>query len=342
MLKEFKLKDIKIIVVFLIYSLLLSFFYNYFVVSKLEVFDFKFKDAQQRLRVSLPEKDSYLVKIWGLQFPQKVYFNSLEVTPFSYRERGILKEINIKVDSSLANKGKNLLSIVSNKRYSVKIRNFYGATDSKGIIILFKSSRFLEFSPQRFIFDSFKIFIILILFGTILHFLINLVFLNFDFKTFFIIFCFSNGSLFLLFFVFVLFFSFSLLRVILSQGTFLSSAVSLLFLFNLILFYKFIFKHAHRLILTSYSVEIISKFFKFQLKKSQESYLELYINRLTLHYKKNCEQYLISLFILFLFMCMVFLYFRLYSIANWISYIAYFCLFGGLIIKYVKFVKEDK
>ena len=125
------------LLVILLYSLIFSFLYNYFVVIKIDEFNKKFKNIQRQLIVELPQKDTYLIKIWGLRYPERVYFNSKEVDPFWLRERGILKETYIKVDENLVNEERNILDIISNESYSVRIRNFYGASDSKNILIIF-------------------------------------------------------------------------------------------------------------------------------------------------------------------------------------------------------------
>jgi hypothetical protein len=349
----FKAKSaIIFLLVTLVYSTLFSFLYNYFVVVRIDEFDQKFKNVQRYLIFELPKKDTYFVKIWGLHFPEKIYFNQIEVSPFKFRERGILKEIYIVVNKGLVNKGQNILNIISNESYSVKIRNYYGATASKGAFVVFKLSSFLKFRPNRFISVAFSIFIILNLLWPIFYITIKFVFLNFKFERIFLLYCIYNFGLFLLLSVFILLFSFTSYRIILSQSTIIGLSIFLLFLLNSILFYHFIYKHSQELILSPNVTRLISSFsklsldkaqdFKKFLDKSQELHLNFFLAKLNLHFKIIPEQYLISAFIFLLLICMILLVFKLYTPANWVSYIACFCLLIGLLIKCVKLSKENE
>ena len=336
----------KYIIIFLLvilaYSLIFSFLYNYFVVIKIDEFNKKFKNIQRQLIVELPKRDTYLIKIWGLRYPERVYFNSKEVDPFCFRERGILKETYIKVDESLVNEEQNILDIIGNESYSVRIKNFCGASDSKNILVIFKSSRFLKFKPDRFIAVTFLTYIILIFLWVIFYIIVKYVFSNLKIGKIFFLYCLSNFGLFLSLLIFIFLFSFTPYRIILSHSAFLGLSICILFLTNFILFCQFIFRQSQTLILNPSiikSIKPLSRAIKLPLGEIKESYLNLYIIKLILHFKRFTDQYLISAFIFLLLICMILLIFKLYTIAHWISYLAFFCLLTGIVIKITKSAK---
>lgn len=137
-----KSKFFIIIALLIIYGFILSFFYNYFVFTEFKDFSIKLKQVKSRSFV-LPQKDTYLLKVWGLKSAEEVRFirfNREIARPFYFRERGELRESYFKLPFEIVNKGINTLTIDSQTTYSVRIQNYLGKLESGGIFILFNSA----------------------------------------------------------------------------------------------------------------------------------------------------------------------------------------------------------
>lgn len=322
------------------FSLGLSFFYNYFVPIKEPFFDEKFDDVQGLLLVELPKEDVYLVKIWGLRYPDNVYLNDVEMSYFRKRERAKTKEIYIRAEAPPIKKGPNALIIVSDESYSVRIRNFYGATESEGVFVLFKSSRYLRFFPDRIIFAALLFFAILAFSWTIFYFLFNFIFLNCRFDLFFKLFLQYNSIFFFIIIFSIILVVFSPYRVILSRMVFLGWSISSLFLLNGFLLLRFILRHNPPLIFNKKHINFLFVKTDLSFENEEELYLHHLLQRFIIFFKARPDQCLIVSFIFLLCICMILLLFRLNSIANWISYLAYFCLVIGTTIKFIKLIKN--
>lgn len=326
----------------LAYSLFYSFFYNYFVIGKIDEVDFKLKNFQGKAMFELPGEDAYLIKIWGLKYPQKTYFNDREISSFHIRERGKLKEIYLKIDRGFVNKNQNSLTIIGPVDYSVKIRNFYGAIESRDIVVLFNSSRFLKFMLNKFLSVAAIAFVLLFFSWSIFYFVIKFFILNLKLNRLFLLYCLSNFGLFLLFLVVTLLLSFSYYRVALSHQFFMKASISLLLLTNLITFFLFVLKHSPPLILIRRRFEFPSSISEKPKEMLRELHFDLYLKMTVSHFKAHPGRSLIQAFIFTMLLCMVLLIFRFYTLANLVSYLAYFCLLVGMVIEYVKLIKEEK
>lgn len=339
MLRKFRTEFVIIfLLLILVYSLLYSLIYNYFVIGKIGEFDLKFKNVCDQLSIELPHKDTYLIKIWGLYYPKKIYFNKIEVTPFMTRERGELKELFIKVENTSVNKGINLLNIISNYSYSARVKNFYGTTESNKIYILFKASRFLKFEPERLILITLFAFLTFILVFILLYVMTKFIFLNFRLGKLFILFSICNSALFFLFLFIIFLLLFTPYRVVFSSSAFLGLSIFLLFLINLI----FTHRYLRQLTLTHKARRFMASIIKLSFDQNKELNLNVLLDELIVNFKKAPGQYLVSAFIFSLFICMLLFSFKLYTIANLISYLAYFCLAVGLGINFVKLIKENR
>ncbi|RKY31785.1 MAG: hypothetical protein DRP68_04535 [Candidatus Omnitrophota bacterium] len=129
-------------IIFLIIAGVFLFFYNSLVVNKVKIFRVKLKQVSNTVEVNLPEKEAYLLKIWGEGFPTSVYFNNEIIPHFWYRRRGGIKELYYYLPSELIKKGRNRLHIESLYSYSVRIKNYLG--DSELGIILLDASKALK------------------------------------------------------------------------------------------------------------------------------------------------------------------------------------------------------
>ncbi len=342
MLKGSKVKFLVFFLpVILIYSLAFSLLYNYFILAKVDEFDKRFKNIYGQLTVELPKRGSYLIKIWGISYPQKVYFNNVEVSPFSLRERGILKEQYIRVDVTPPNKSLNTLNIISEVSQSVRIKNFYGATESKTIYVVFKSSTFQGFDFAGFMRVTVLAFLILIGTWVIFYFICGFIFNNFRFRVFFIGYCLYNLGLLLPTAILVFIFSLTDYRVIISKECFLTWAVFLYLSLNLFIFIGFILKYRSIITFESKAARLVVRIARMPNDELKSHLLDFYLGELECDFKKAPARLFIIIFILLCLACMVLLVFRLDSIANWVSYLAYFCLAAGIISMFKEFIKEE-
>jgi hypothetical protein len=326
--------------IILVYSLLFSFFYNYYVHPGVEGFDKKFRHVRGQLVFELPQKDTYLVKIWATTLPSSIYFNRKGVSVFKIRDRGGQKEAHMAIDGRLVSAGPNVMTLGGNESYSVKIRNFYGATDSKDIYVVFKTSRFLKFSFIGFISITFLAYLVLILFWISFYFMTRFIFVNLEIREIFKLFCILNFSLFLFFLLFAVIFSFTSYRVILTRYEFLSIGISYLFLLNLGVFTWFLFRKSRQLRLSASAIKFVNRFFEIPVEESKM--LSIFAGELKLEFKKRPERALVLLFIFLVILAMISLYIRLPLLAEVISYLSYFCLWFAVGTKISRFIKENQ
>ncbi|MDO8748120.1 MAG: hypothetical protein Q7J72_03265 [Candidatus Omnitrophota bacterium] len=219
-----------------VFSLVISFFYTFFSYNKFNPFSLKFNNVDTELKFELPEKDSYILNIWNPRVPKAIYFNGRQVFPsyVSNKEETRVAYVIVPVDYTL--KGINVLDISDSGKYSVKIRNFFGATKSKNIYILLNSSKFI--SEINFNFLKFVIVAILVYF---LLYFVSLLLAKLDIEIF---------SLYLisyipyfLFFCFIFLVSlFSQLRLIMSASAFITISLVLVSIVKIPLLATALFK----------------------------------------------------------------------------------------------------
>lgn len=105
-------------------------------------FSEKIKDVYGETTVNLPEKDKYLLKIWGDDDVKEVRFNGTPIIHRLYRNRekpSQLKEFYYTVPFELTHKGTNTLTIDPPERFTLKFKN--NIVDAKFGGIFFKDQR---------------------------------------------------------------------------------------------------------------------------------------------------------------------------------------------------------
>ncbi|MCM8783428.1 MAG: hypothetical protein NC818_01415 [Candidatus Omnitrophica bacterium] len=309
----------KLILISLILGAIFSFFYNYFVIGDFKGFKLKLKDVKGITQFNLPEKDIYILKVWGKDSPQEVYFNDKILSHFYFRKRGELKELYFSLPEDLVNEGSNKIKIVSPLSYSLRIRNHLGTADYG--TVLFKESKFLK--EKRFNFRKFLLGIVL--FSLSIFFIFR--FFSFLTKNLLIIIL-SYIPCFL-FFLFSFFISqFSPYRIILHIYSFLGMSIFLVGIIMVPLF----------LIFSARKIDI--KLLKENFQKDKDLFLS---NRIvywimTREFSDKC----ILTFMFLLILCAFLLIFKLEPVAEQIANLAYLVLVLGVGIKFVKFIREEK
>jgi len=323
------LKDKKTILAIIIFSFILSFFYTILVVTDFKDFQIKLKEIKD-VRFSLPQKDAYLLVVWGIELPKEIYFNDKPVRYFYLRERRELKEFYISLPPELVNEGTNRLRIVSPTTYSVRIRNYLGCLKSKGAFILFANSKSLKiiFSLGRFIFLI--LFISLILAGTrcLFFFLLQKLF-NISLRKFFFRYWFSYLPCLFLFLIIFLF-SLSPYRIVLSKQTFIGLIILCTGIVKLPLIFISIWRGKER----------HPKIERLEIQRFEPLGYRL-MAKFFIYIKQEPADSFIIAFMLLLVICTLLLIFKLDLIAEKLANIAYFVLVIGVGIKLVKLVKEE-
>jgi hypothetical protein len=131
----------KTITIIIILGFIFSFSYNTLVINGFKKFEIKLKEVRNT-RIKLPRKDTYLLKIWGVEPPEEIYFNYKKLSYFYSRLRGPLKEFYVKLSPEVISKDINRLEIIGPTSYSIKIKNFLGELED--IFILFDSSEIIK------------------------------------------------------------------------------------------------------------------------------------------------------------------------------------------------------
>lgn len=313
-----KFKAFKILsLVLLACSLVMSFFYSYFSKDDIKKVAFKTPNVTRQLRFILPDADTYIVKIWGLKFPEKVYYNSYEISPFYTRQRGKLKEQYFRVSAPLVHKGQNILDIMSNSSYSVRVKNFVYTTNSGNFSVIFKSSNGAKFRIDKFFLHILPVYIILLLSCFVFYFIIGFI-VKLSFGESMFLYIYSLLGYFLLLLILLLIFLFSPYRIVLSTAVLVCLAiVSMLITSILILLLK-----------------------RPKIIQSNQLILHPFIIKLISSLESNPDKFFIGMGIFFLVLCMIFLIFDLQSVADYISYLAYFSLVIGLFKIFLNLLKQ--
>ncbi len=351
MRKTLDSRIIKSVIAAICCSLLFSLFYNCFV-DKLdtEPFDKKFKNVNRQLTLEIPKTDTYLLKIWGTEIPDKVFFNNRELLQFLSRKRREVNELYIRLDPSLINLGRNKLDIFSNKSYSVRIRNFYGATELGDIVVLFNRSKMPNFKlGYSFIIVAFQAFLGLLCLLFIIKELLKFCFENYNFDEFLSLFWRGNFSFFLVFAVFTISISLAGYRVLVFPSTFLGIMFILLFLLNSYLIIIFCLNRRKEIVINKPVLLIFNSVLSDKYKNYQSLTLDKFIyNSLTLdkfiyNFSELSLENTSLIFSLFmLIFCIPALFMRLNFLANLLFFIFYFCLIYGLFMRLKRYISENK
>jgi len=326
------LKDKKTILAVIILGFIFSFFYNTIVIRDFKDFQIKLKEVNNAI-FSLPEKDAYLLKIWGISPPKEIYFNNEPVTPFYSRERSGLKEFYISLSPEIVNEGDNRLEIASPDTYSVRIKNCLGSLEQKQAIILFANSKYFKrvSSLGKLLFLT--IFISLTLAGVwCLVFWSLQRFFNISLRKFFFRYWFSYLPCL---FLFLAIFLFSL------------SPYKIVFLPRLFIVLSILLVGVIQCPVVSW---LFLKEFKNGLQvpqgKLRKEGLDLpdgyrIIGKYLPYIKHKPADNFIIASIFFLLMSTILLAFRLESISESVAVIAYLTLTIGTVMKAIKFFKEE-
>jgi len=324
------LKDKKAVLVIIIFGFIFSFFYNVLVIENFKDFQIKLKEVKD-VRFNLPKKDAYLLKLWGYEPPQKIYFNDEPVIRFYFRERGELKEFYINLSPEIVNEGVNRLKIVGPTAYSVKIKNYLGCLESRGAFILFANSRYFKrvFPLGKLIFLTIFISLILAgiwwLFSLFLQKFFNIVLNRFFFRYW--------SSYFPCFFFFLVtfLFSFTSYRIVLPANSFMGMSIFLVGIFKFPTILISLWKERKRQ----------PKIEGLEIQRFEPPGYRLMAKAFTYIKQEPANGFIIA-FMVLLMLCAFLLIFKLDPIAEQLANLAYFALVVEVGIKLFKLVKEER
>lgn len=210
-----------------IYCFVLSavfvFFYTQLTVPELDDYNLKIKNVQRGILVELPTQREYMLKLWGMEIPREVYFNSRPIIYTFFKARGNLKEFYYRLPKEIVNPGKNMLKISSSGSYSARFKN----TLAHGghLAIMFKTNE----SENRFRYQEFFLrssALACILFGAC-SFLTSVLrrFFSISQKKFILNFCLSCIPCFLFLFLIFEFCYFSPFRIVFLKHSYIAFCV---------------------------------------------------------------------------------------------------------------------
>ena len=132
------MKYLKLIVFQIVVGVTLAFFYNELTIRSFNEFALKIRNIRGSRSFQLPVKETYLLKIFGDDIPEKVYFNSNRIVHSIFRNRTKLKEFYYIITPEVSKQGTNSILISPADRHSIKIMNNIASTDFG--VVLFKPS----------------------------------------------------------------------------------------------------------------------------------------------------------------------------------------------------------
>ena len=335
MLKN-KTTALSILLVFVL-SFAFSVLYNTFVISGFDAFDIKLKEVGS-IKVDLAEKDTYLLKVWGLEPPAKIYFNDKAVSHFYFKNNGELYEYYIKLSGEIVNERDNILNIGSALNYSAKIRNYLGRAKDKDIFLLFDSSDFLkekELSLSKVILNAGFVVVLLSGVWLLLFFLAKRLF-DSSFRKFAFGYFLSYFPCLLVLFAVYIFLRFFSCRAIIPFEIFIRLAVFLIAVVQLPVFFWTLKK-----IVKLHMMEQKNKLKSQEELKSPSGFKPLLVFSQWTKNRKFSDK-CVCLFMALLMICVVLLIWNLELIAKWVANFAYYVLFIVVAVKFKKLMKAER
>jgi len=341
------MKYIKIIIFQVIVGVLFAFFYTRLTIPKFDNFKLKILDVRGEISFQLPARETYILKIFGDDTPEKVYFNSSRIVHSIFRNRTKLKEFYYMITPEISKQGTNNILIIPDNRYSIKIMNNIVSTDFGAV--LFKSS--VEKKPKNngmpyllaaLLFVSWGLAVIYFL-----KYLFGLSVDNFPFKYYL--------SYFLCILLLVFFDKISLLlpvRLLFFERSYIGVVAFLILIFQIPTLFNFI---VHEIVYRYHRPEPsikpkLKSIRPLNIDYPRVEYKRIYLEFLKISGKNVSRQFLgcravawflrndfsdkcILFFMALLFSCAFLLCFNLSFIAEFLANVAYLSLVTGVIIK---------
>lgn len=342
------MKHIKLIVFQVMVGVLFAFFYARLTIPKFDEFKLKILDIRGSRSFQLPARETYILKIFGDDAPEKVYFNSNRVIHSIFRNRTKLKEFYYILPADITKKGTNNILILPDKRCSIKIMNNIVTTDFGAV--LFKPSVVKKEKIHPHLFLSF-IFIFIVWWLGVLCFLKFLFGLSMD--GFVLKYCLSYFPCILLLAFFDKISALLPAQLLFFERSYMSIIAFLILIFQVPALFNFIVRE----IVYRYHHPIIEPKLKairppnliYSKIKYENSYVELLkiscknvsgqllgFRAVAWFLRKDFSDKCILLFMALLFLCALLLCFNLSFIAEFLANVAYLSLVTGVIIKLKK------
>jgi hypothetical protein len=348
------MKYLKLIVFQVIVGVLLAFFYAKLTIPKLDNFKLKILDIRGSRSFQLPARGTYLLKIFGDDIPEKVYFNSNSIVHSIFRNRTKLREFYYILPPEITKKGTNKILMLPDKRCSITILNNIVTTDFGAV--LFRPS--VEKKPETNGMPYLLATLLFVAWGLAILYSLKFLF-GLSIDIFFFKYCFSYVPCILL-----LTFLYKISDLLPAQLLFFERSYIGVVAFSILIFQiPALFNFIVREIVYRYhnpepSIEPKLKAIRplnliYPIRKYKNSYLEFLkissknVSRQFLGYKavvwflmKDFSDKCILLFIALLFSCAILLSFNLSFIAEFLSNVAFLSLATGVIIKLIKVRSE--
>jgi len=131
-------KYLKVIISHTLLGICFAFFYTQLSVPSFNEVDIKTRNIMSRTDFNLPNKNTYLLKIWGDSAIEKVLLNGTQIAHFIYKQRKVLKEYYYVITPEMVKVGKNDLDISPGKNRTMRVKN--NIVVSELGVILFKNT----------------------------------------------------------------------------------------------------------------------------------------------------------------------------------------------------------
>lgn len=311
-------------------AVIFSYFYLQLVPAfPLQEFDEKFREAEGQISFVLPAKTTYLLKVWGLEKPTAVYFNNELLTHFFFKQRGDNMEFHFALLKDKIRKGKNVLNIISNIDYSVRVKNTVNYNDFSAILLKPLSSQYKRFFLSR-VLPVFFGFLCFQLLSWFVCFFTARKFLGLSFENYILGYVLTFSPAFLLFLIAIgasLWLPFS---IVVFKLAFIKIFIGLVLLFQIPWFlWVFIGKNIiGRDINIGLSKEDLDlRINKFRRKLEEYGLVQWYMGQ------KFCDKCILGFFV-FLFLSAFLLAFQIKFLAEFFAIMGFFALFCAVIIKF--------
>ncbi len=315
------IRYLKIIILHIILGICYAFFYAHLTIPHFNEVNIKMKDVRNQVYFTLPDNNTYLLKIWGDFSVDRVLLNGTQIAHVMYKPRKVLKEYYFVLPPELAKTGNNSITIEPDKRSTIRIKN--NIVISELGAILFKNTPVNKLLPDQQLYLLFVLLFILLGFA-FLYFFENFIGIPFD-KFLAIHFCAFLPCLLLMG---ILYESNKYLpiKLLFFNKSFFGFCFLFIFIFYLPLLFSYLWRQLKKLGHKINDLELKDKFFCL-------FFVQWWLSL------KIVKKFEFSFYAL-LFLCAILLYFKLEFVAEIFGNIAYFLIFAAVILVLLKMQKE--
>ncbi len=315
-------KYLKIIISHTLLGICFAFFYTQLSVPSFKEVDIKTRNIVSRANFNLPNKNTYLLKIWGDSAIEKILLNGTQITHFFYKNRKNSKEYYYIITPEIAETGQNNLGIYPGKNRTMRVKN--NIVVSELGVVLFKNTPVLYIGENAGLYIMFVL--VFILLGFIALFLFEK-FVGLAFDKFLIMHVLASVPCLLFMLLIHQLNKYLPAKVLFFSKSYFNFCFILILVFYLPLLFFFLLSQLKKIRLKITKLELKGKFFGIGL-------IQWFLSR------EVTTKLLISFFC-FLFLCTSSLSFRFDFLAEFFANIA-FCLLSAAVILTLLKTKDGK